>query len=57
MKPWVRRVLGLPDESQSLQTGKALDDYVIVKKKDLDAILEEVHKLRVALNGLKKDLE
>ena len=46
MKQWIRRTLGLRDEPQINTELSAVDDYVVVKKKDLDALVEELADLR-----------
>lgn len=46
MKAWIRRTLGLRDEPQINTEPSAVDDYVVVKKKDLDALVEELAELR-----------
>ena len=46
MKQWIRRTLGLQDEPQINTELSAVDDYVVVKKKDLDALVGELADLR-----------
>lgn len=46
MKEWIKRALGLTDEPQANANLNALDDYVVVKKSDLDALLAELQELR-----------
>lgn len=46
MKAWIKRTLGLQDEPQINTDLNAVDDYVVVKKKDLDALVEELQELR-----------
>ena len=46
MKQWIRRTLGLQDEPQINTELSAVDDYVVVKKKDLDALVDELADLR-----------
>jgi hypothetical protein len=46
MKAWIRRTLGLRDEPQINTDLNAVDDYVVVKKKDLDALVDELADLR-----------
>ena len=46
MKQWLRRTLGLRDEPQINTELSAVDDYVVVKKKDLDALVDELADLR-----------
>ena len=46
MKQWIRRTLGLQDEPQINTELSAVDDYVVVKKKDLDALVAELGELR-----------
>ncbi len=46
MKQWIRRTLGLRDEPQINTELSAVDDYVVVKKKDLDALVAELGDLR-----------
>lgn len=46
MKAWIKRTLGLTDEPQANANLNALDDYVVVKKSDLDALLAELQELR-----------
>ena len=46
MKQWIRRTLGLRDEPQINTDLNAVDDYVVVKKKDLDALVDELADLR-----------
>ena len=46
MKAWIKRTLGLQDEPQINTELSAVDDYVVVKKKDLDALVAELGDLR-----------
>ena len=46
MKAWIKRALGIQDEPQINTDLNAIDDYVVVKKKDLDALVEELQELR-----------
>lgn len=46
MKAWIKRTLGLRDEPQINADLNAVDDYVVVKKKDLDALVGELADLR-----------
>jgi hypothetical protein len=46
MKAWIKRTLGLRDEPQINTDLNAVDDYVVVKKKDLDALVDELAELR-----------
>ena len=46
MKQWIKRILGSRDEPQINTDLNAIDDYVVVKKKDLDALVEELQDLR-----------
>ena len=46
MKQWIKRTLGLRDEPQINTDLNAVDDYVVVKKKDLDALVDELADLR-----------
>jgi hypothetical protein len=46
MKAWIKRALGLQDEPQIHTDLNAIDDYVVVKKKDLDALVGELQDLR-----------
>ena len=46
MKQWLKRVLGSRDEPQINTDLNAVDDYVVVKKKDLDALVDELQDLR-----------
>lgn len=46
MKAWIKRTLGLRDEPQINTELSAVDDYVVVKKKDLDALVDELADLR-----------
>jgi len=46
MKAWIKRILGSPDEPQINTELSAVDDYVVVKKKDLDALVGELADLR-----------
>jgi hypothetical protein len=46
MKQWLKRILGSRDEPQINTDLNAVDDYVVVKKKDLDALVAELGDLR-----------
>ena len=46
MKAWIKRTLGLQDGPQINTELSAVDDYVVVKKKDLDALVDELADLR-----------
>jgi hypothetical protein len=46
MKAWLKRTLGLQDGPQINTDLNAIDDYVVVKKKDLDALVDELADLR-----------
>jgi hypothetical protein len=46
MKSWIKRILGSPDEPQINTDLSVVDDYVVVKKKDLDALVDELADLR-----------
>ena len=46
MKAWIKRTLGLQDGPQINTELSAVDDYVVVKKKDLDALVLELGDLR-----------
>lgn len=46
MKAWLKRILGSRDEPQINTDLNALDNYVVVNKNELDAILEELRDLR-----------
>ena len=46
MKQWIKRTLGLQDGPQINTELSAVDDYVVVKKKDLDALVLELGDLR-----------
>jgi len=46
MKSWIKRILGSPDEPQINTDLSVVDDYVVVKKKDLDALVGELADLR-----------
>ena len=43
---WLKRTLGLQDEPQINTDLNALDNYVVVNKSELDAILDELKDLR-----------
>lgn len=46
MKQWIKRILG-GEKTPEINTDlNALDDYVVVNKKELDAILDELRNLR-----------
>ena len=46
MKAWIKRALGLQDEPQTNTNLDAIDDYVVVKKSDLEALVGELADLR-----------
>jgi hypothetical protein len=46
MKDWIKRILGSSDEPQINKELNALDNYVVVNKSELDAILDELKDLR-----------
>lgn len=46
MKAWIKRTLGLQDGPQINTDLNAVDDYVVVKKKDIDALVAELGDLR-----------
>jgi ribosomal protein L15 len=46
MKTWIKKILGHKPEEVSSTEINATDDYVIVNKKDLNAIMDELHELR-----------
>ena len=46
MKQWIKRILGSRDEPQINTDLNAIDDYVVVNKKDLDRLLAELQELR-----------
>jgi hypothetical protein len=46
MKTWIKKILGHKPEEVSSTEINATDDYVIVNKKDLSAIMDELHELR-----------
>jgi len=46
MKAWLKRTLGLQDEPQINTDLSVVDDYVIVNKKDLEALVGELEDLR-----------
>lgn len=47
MKEWIKRILGREKTDPAPNTDlNAIDDYVVVKKKDLDALVEELQELR-----------
>ena len=46
MKGWLKRILGSSDEPQINTDINALDNYVVVNKSELDAILDELRDLR-----------
>jgi len=46
MKSWIKRILGSPDEPQINTDLSVVDDYVVVKKKDLEALVDELQDLR-----------
>ena len=46
MKQWINRILGkTPDPAPNTDLN-ALDDYVVVKRKELEALVAEVQELR-----------
>lgn len=46
MKEWIQKILGKnPDPAPNTDLN-ALDDYVVVKRKDLDALVAELQDLR-----------
>ena len=46
MKAWIKRTLGLSDGPQINTDLSLVDDYVVVKKKDLEALVGELADLR-----------
>jgi len=46
MKAWIKHVLGSRDEPQANKNINAVDDYVVVKKNDLEALIKELQDLR-----------
>ena len=46
MKDWIKRILGSSDEPQANPNLNAIDDYVVVNKNELEAILDELKELR-----------
>lgn len=46
MKQWIKRILGSRDDPQINTDLNALDNYVVVNKNELDAILDELRNLR-----------
>jgi uncharacterized small protein (DUF1192 family) len=46
MKDWIKRILGSSGEPQINTKLNALDNYVVVNKSELDAILDELKELR-----------
>lgn len=46
MKEWINKVLGRKAQEPINTDLNALDDYVVVKKKDLDALIAELQDLR-----------
>jgi hypothetical protein len=46
MKQWIKRILGSRDEPQINTDLNAIDDYVVVNKRELDRILAELQELR-----------
>lgn len=46
MRAWLKRILGSPDDPQINTDLNALDNYVVVNKSELDAILKELRDLR-----------
>ena len=64
MKAWIKHVLGSRDEPQANKNINAVDDYVVVKKNDLEALIKELQDLRQeqknvqsGLVDLQKDLQ
>jgi uncharacterized protein YfcZ (UPF0381/DUF406 family) len=53
MIDWIKRTLGLQDEPQINTNLNAMDDYVVVNKNELEAILDELKDLRA--KDLKSD--
>jgi hypothetical protein len=43
---WLKRTLGSSDEPQINTNLNAIDDYVVVNKNELEAILDELKELR-----------
>ncbi len=43
---WLKRTLGLQDEPQINTNLNALDNYVVVNKDELEALLDELKELR-----------
>jgi hypothetical protein len=46
MKDWIKRILGSSGEPQINTNLNAIDDYVVVNKNELEAILDELKDLR-----------
>jgi hypothetical protein len=46
MKDWIKRVLGSPREPQTNEEPEVVVNYVVVKKDDLEALLDELQQLR-----------
>ena len=46
MKEWINKVLGRKAQEPINTDLNALDDYVVVKKKDLDGLIAELQDLR-----------
>ena len=57
MKAWIKRVLGSPDEPQINEELNAIDDYVVVGKNELEAILDELQQLRSRSTMEARDLD
>jgi hypothetical protein len=47
MRAWIKRILGSPDEPQTNTNLNAIEDYVVVKKNDLEALVAELQELRI----------
>lgn len=46
MKAWIKRIMGSRDEPQINTDLNAVDDYVVVNKRELDGLIEELQDLR-----------
>lgn len=46
MRAWLKRILGSSDEPQINTDLNAIDNYVVVNKSELEAILDELRDLR-----------
>lgn len=46
MKEWIKKILGKEPDPAPNTDLNALDDYVVVKRKDLDALVAELQDLR-----------